>query len=97
VIQPSNIDLIYDFIESNPRCTRKQLMEATNLCKTTLGKNLKRMMHSLIVEIELDSRNRPVEYYTINLNADCQRVVVKPYEPIKVKHHPLFAMYGMTA
>jgi hypothetical protein len=96
-MKSDNQGLIYDFIESNPRCTRKQLMEFTNLCKATLGRNLKRMKHSLIVEIELDSRNRPVEYYTINLNADCQRVVVKPYEPIKVKHHPLFAMYGMTA
>lgn len=93
---PTSKDLIYEFIEANPQCTRKMLMEATNLSKETLGKNIRSMRNMFTTEIKHDSRNRPVEYYTINQNYDAQKVVIREFEPIKVKHHPLFAMYGMA-
>lgn len=94
-MKPSNQDLVYDFIEANPRCTRKQIIESTNISKESLGHIMRKSKNMFIVDIELDSRNRPVEHYTINPHYDDQKVVIKPYEPIHVKHHPLFAMYGM--
>jgi hypothetical protein len=95
-MKSDNQDLIYSFIEANPRCTRKMLMEATKLCKATLGKNLIRMRPMFIVDIELDSRNRPVEHYTINPHYDYQKVAIKEFEPIEFKHHHLFSMYGIA-
>ena len=96
MIQTSNTDLIYDYIELNPRCTRKMLMEATDLEKSTLGRILSGMKNMLIVDIELDNKNRKVEHYTINPHYDDQKVVIKPFEPIEFTHHPVMAhFYGI--
>jgi hypothetical protein len=71
-------------------------MDATGIIKCTLGKNIARMKNQLIVEIEYVN-GKPVEHYTMNPHYDAQSVVTKNFEPIKVKHHPLFALYGMAA
>lgn len=94
---PTNTDLIHDFIELNPRCTRKQIIESTNISKESLGHIMRKSKHMFIVDIELDSKNRSVEHYTINPHFGDQNVAIKEFEPIKVKHHHLFAMYGMAA